>query len=88
MAQMVYGNSAGSRPASPDVGTFLLLLAVLALLACTVYLIYLGCTYFGADTFFRAIYSPQRIPQITARLGEMGSAGLVGTAGRMLLAGF
>ena len=55
------------RP-EPDVTSFLLLVAVLVLLACTIYLIYLGCTSFGANTFFRAIYSTQRIPEINALL--------------------
>ena len=55
-----------SEPAGPDVSSFLLLVAVLALLACTIYLIYLGCTFFGAGPFFQAIYSPQRIPDIAA----------------------
>jgi len=42
------------------------LVAVLALLASTIYLIYLGCTSFGAHAFFRAIYSTSRIPEIAA----------------------
>ena len=50
----------------PDVLGFLLLVAVLVLFASTIYLIYLGCTSFGARTFFRAIYSIQRIPEIAA----------------------
>ena len=49
-----------------DVTSFLLLVAVMVLLACTIYLIYLGCTAFGADTFFRTIYSTERIPEIAA----------------------
>ena len=56
----------GSVQSDPDVASFLLLVAVLVLLACTIYLIYLGCTSFGAQTFFRAIYSTQRIPEIAA----------------------
>ena len=56
----------GSASSTPDVMSFLLLVAVVALFACTVYLIYLGCTLFGADVFFRAIYSPQRVPEIAA----------------------
>ena len=55
------------RP-GPDVTSFLLLVAVLVLLACTIYLVYLGCTSFGAQNFFRAIYSTQRIPEIDALL--------------------
>ena len=56
----------GSARSAPDVMSFLLLLAVVVLFACTVYLIYLGCTLFGADVFFRTIYSPQRIPEVAA----------------------
>ena len=56
-----------ARPA-PDVMSFLLLVAVLVLLACTIYLAYLGCTFFGAGDFFRAIYSPQRLPDVAARI--------------------
>ena len=52
----------------PDVMSFLLLVAVLVLFACTIYLIYLGCTRFGADVFFRAIYSPQQFPDVAARI--------------------
>ena len=56
-----------SAPPAPDVTSLLLLVAVLALLACTGYVIYLGCSSFGAATFFRAIYSTdERIPQIAA----------------------
>ena len=55
-----------SVQSDPDVVSFLLLVAVLVLLASTIYLIYLGCTSFGAQTFFRAIYSTQRIPEIAA----------------------
>ena len=57
--------------AKPDINSFLLFVAVLVLLACTAYVIYLGCTYFGAGTFFRTIYSPQKMPQISA--GFFGS---------------
>ncbi len=56
----------GSAKPAPDVVSFLLLVAVLALLVCTIYLVYLGCASFGAHTFFRAIYSTQRIPEIAA----------------------
>jgi len=56
----------GSAKPDPDVLSFLLLLAVLLLFVSTIYLIYLGCTSFGASTFFRAIYSTQRIPEIAA----------------------
>ena len=56
----------GSAEPAPDVVSFLLLVAVLVLFASTIYLIYLGCTSFGAHTFFRAIYSTQRIPEIAA----------------------
>ena len=63
MAEMV---SQGSARSDPDLSSFLLLVAVLVLLACTIYLIYLGCTSFGSQTFFRAIYSTQRIPEIAA----------------------
>ena len=56
----------GLDRADPDVASFLLLVAVLALLASTIYLIYLGCTSFGAHAFFRAIYSTSRIPEIAA----------------------
>jgi len=56
-----------AKPA-PDVTSFLLLVAVLVLLACTIYLVYLGCTFFGAGVFFRAIYSPQQAPEIAARV--------------------
>jgi len=52
----------------PDVTSLLLLLAVLVLFACTAYLVYLGCTIFGAGVFFRAIYSPQQVPEIAARV--------------------
>ena len=55
-----------SVQSDPDVASFLLLVAVLFLLLCTIYLIYLGCTSFGAQAFFRAIYSTQRIPEIAA----------------------
>ena len=58
--------SQGSVEPAPDLTSLLLLIAVLVLLASTVYLIYLGCTAFGAGTFFRAIYSPQPLPGITA----------------------
>ena len=61
MAGMTYQGSAKS---DPDLCSFLLLVAVLVLLACTIYLIYLGCTSFGAEAFFRAIYSTERIPEI------------------------
>ena len=60
--------SHGSVRNGPDVTSFLVLVAVLVLLACTIYLIYLGCTAYGANTFFRAIYSTQRIPEINAWL--------------------
>ena len=56
----------GSVQPGPDVTSVLLLVAVLVLLACTIYLIYLGCSLFGAEAFFRAIYSTQRIPEIAA----------------------
>ena len=56
----------GSAQPAPDVTSLLLLVAVLALLGCTAYIIYLGCTSFGAQTFFRAIYSTERIPEIAA----------------------
>ena len=56
-----------ARP-DPDVMSFLLLMAVLVLLVCTIYLVYLGCTRFGAGVFFRAIYSPQQLPDIAARI--------------------
>ena len=56
----------GLDQADPDVASFLLLVAVLVLFASTIYLIYLGCTSFGARTFFRAIYSTERIPEIAA----------------------
>ena len=59
--------STSGKPA-PDVMSFLLLVAVLALLACTIYLILVGCSWFGADVFFRAIYSPQQLPHIAARI--------------------
>ena len=52
----------------PDVMSFLLLVAVLALLACTIYLILVGCSWFGAGVFFRTIYSPQQLPHIAARI--------------------
>lgn len=55
------------KPA-PGVMSFLLLVAVLVLFACTIYVVYLGCTLFGADVFFRAIYSPQQAPEITAQV--------------------
>ena len=58
--------SQGSVKPAPDLTSFLLLVAVLVLLASTAYLIYLGCNAFGAGTFFRAIYSPQPLPEITA----------------------
>lgn len=51
---------------APNVLSFLLLVAVLILLASTIYLALLGCTAFGVGTFFKAIYSTQRIPQIAA----------------------
>ena len=63
MAGMTYQGSAKS---DPDLCSFLLLVAVLVLLACTIYLVYLGCTSFGVETFFRAIYSTERIPEIAA----------------------
>ncbi len=56
----------GSAEPVPDVTSFLLLVAVLALLVCTICLVYLGCSLFGAGAFFRAIYSTQRIPEIAA----------------------
>ena len=56
----------GSVKPAPDLSSFLLLVAVLVLLASTVYLVYLGCNAFGAETFFRAIYSPQPLPEISA----------------------
>ena len=56
----------GSVQPEADVTSFLLLVAVLALLACTIYLVHLGCSLFGAEAFFRAIYSTQRIPEIAA----------------------
>ena len=68
MAQMQSPRPVGSGPADPDIGTFLLFVAVLVLLACTVYVIYLGCAHYGAGTFFRTIYSPQKMPQISAGL--------------------
>jgi len=58
---------ASAKPA-PDVMSFLLLVAVLVLLACTIYLVYLGCTLFGAGVFFRAIYSPQQAPEVAAQV--------------------
>ncbi len=58
--------SQGSTKPEPDLSSFLLLVAVLLLLACTIYLIYLGCTSFGPQNFFRAIYSTQPVPQIAA----------------------
>ena len=58
----------GSAKPVPGLMSFLLLVAVLLLLASTIYLVYLGCTLFGADTFFRAIYSPQPAPEIAARI--------------------
>ncbi len=61
MPAMMYQDSAKS---DPDLSSFLLLVAVLVLLACTIYLVYLGCTSFGVETFFRAIYSTERIPEI------------------------
>ena len=63
MPEMMPPSSA--RP-DPDVLSFLLLVAVLILFASTIYLAYLGCTSFGAGTFFRAIYSTERIPEIAA----------------------
>ena len=63
MAEMMYQGSAKSEP---DLCSFLLLVAVLVLLACTIYLVYLGCTSFGAGTFFRAIYSTERVPGIAS----------------------
>ena len=62
MAAMMYQGSAKS---DPDLSSFLLLVAVLVLLACTIYLVYLGCTSFGAESFFRAIYSTESVPEIT-----------------------
>ncbi|NIA07091.1 MAG: hypothetical protein GWP14_05570 [Actinobacteria bacterium] len=59
---------ATSAKPAPDVMSFLLLVAVLALLVCTIYLVYLGCTLFGADVFFRAIYSPEQLPEVAARI--------------------
>ena len=61
MAEMMYQGSAKS---DPDLCSFLLLVAVLVLLACTIYLVYLGCTSFGVGIFFRAIYSTERVPEI------------------------
>ena len=58
----------GSAKPAPDLSSFLLLVAVLVLLACTIYLVYLGCTLFGADVFFRAIYAPQQAPEVAARV--------------------
>ncbi len=63
MPEMMTQSSASSVP---DVLRFLLLVAGLILLVSTIYLIYLGCSSFGASTFFRAIYSTQRIPEIAA----------------------
>ena len=63
MPEMMPQSSADS---APDVLSFLLLVAVLVLFVSTIYLIYLGCTSFGARTFFHAIYSTQRIPEIAA----------------------
>ena len=68
MAEIMSQSPIGSARPSPDVMSFLLMVAALVLLACTLYLIYLGCTAFGAGTFFRAIYSPEQSPDITARL--------------------
>ena len=59
--------STSARPAA-DVMSFLLLVAVLALLGCTIYLIYMGCTMFGAADFFRAIYAPRQLPDVAARI--------------------
>ena len=56
----------GSVKPGPNLNSLLLLVAVLVLLASTAYIIYLGCEAFGAETFFRAIYSPQPLPEITA----------------------
>ena len=58
--------SPSSAESGPNVLSFFLLVAALILLASTIYLAYLGCTAFGASTFFRAIYSTQRIPEIAA----------------------
>ncbi len=55
-----------SAKPDPDVLSFLLLVAVLVLFVSTIYLIYLGCTSFGPQNFFRAIYSTQPVPQIAA----------------------
>ena len=63
MPEMMSQSSVQPRP---DVTSVLLLVAVLALLACTIYLIYLGCSSFGAGPFFHAIYSTERIPEIAA----------------------
>ena len=63
MPEMISPSSAES---GPNVLSFLLLVAALILLASTIYLAYLGCASFGAGTFFRAIYSTQRIPEILA----------------------
>jgi len=60
--------SGSSAKPVPDVTSLLLLVAVLVLLACTVYLVYLGCTLFGAGVFFRAIYSPQQVPEVAAQV--------------------
>ena len=68
MAEIMSESQIGPVRPSPDVMSFLLLVAVLLLSACTVYLIYLGCTAFGAGTFFRAIYSPEQSPDITAQV--------------------
>lgn len=68
MAQMQSPRPLGSGPANPDIGTFLLFVAVLVLLACTAYVIYLGCAHYGAGTFFRTIYAPRPMPPISAKL--------------------
>lgn len=64
---MASGSFDQGKPA-PGLMSFLLLVAVLVVLACTIYVIYLGCTLFGADVFFRAIYSPQQAPEIAAQV--------------------
>ena len=63
MPEMMTPSSAES---APNVLSFLLLVAVLVLFVSTIYIIYLGCTSFGAGTFFRTIYSTERIPEIAA----------------------
>lgn len=69
----------GSSRTAPDVMSFLLLVAAAVLLACTIYLLYLGCAEFGAGAFFRNIYSTERIPDITVRAGHgLGTLDAVG----------